>query len=153
MAVDVPRASHASGDRCRLCLPLRNGNLIVGCHVAIFHHVSNRSWRKSWDYDWAMTPRTLQLKPRRKTINFHEWLGGGWGFCFRIPDLHPSLHDQVGVWPELKGEFDKRGVKILAISVDPLDSHRGWMKDINDVELHRGVPYHCRPGKEGGRSL
>ena len=69
------------------------------------------------------------------TINFHEWLGGGWGFCFRIPRITPQFaRPRLGYMARIKGEFDKRGVKILAISVDPLDSHRGWMKDINDTQ-------------------
>ena len=69
------------------------------------------------------------------TINFHEWLGGGWGILFSHPkDYTPVCTTELGYMARIKGEFDKRGVKILAISVDPLDSHRGWMKDINGTQ-------------------
>lgn len=68
-------------------------------------------------------------------INFHEWLGGGWGILFSHPkDYTPVCTTELGYMARIKGEFDKRGVKILAISVDPLDSHRGWMKDINETQ-------------------
>ena len=69
------------------------------------------------------------------TINFHEWLGNGWGILFSHPkDYTPVCTTELGYMARIKGEFDKRGVKILAISVDPLDSHRGWMKDINETQ-------------------
>ena len=69
------------------------------------------------------------------TINFHEWLGGGWGILFSHPkDYTPVCTTELGYMARIKGEFDKRGVKILAISVDPLDSHRGWTKDINETQ-------------------
>ncbi|HQV46154.1 MAG TPA: peroxiredoxin, partial [Nitrospira sp.] len=69
------------------------------------------------------------------TINFHEWLGGGWGILFSHPkDYTPVCTTELGYMARIKGEFDKRGVKVLAISVDPLDSHRGWTKDINETQ-------------------
>jgi alkyl hydroperoxide reductase subunit AhpC len=69
------------------------------------------------------------------TVNFHEWLGNGWGILFSHPkDYTPVCTTELGYMARIKGEFDKRGVKILAISVDPLDSHRGWMKDINETQ-------------------
>ena len=69
------------------------------------------------------------------TINFHEWLGSGWGILFSHPkDYTPVCTTELGYMARIKGDFDKRGVKILAISVDPLDSHRGWMKDINETQ-------------------
>ncbi len=69
------------------------------------------------------------------TVNFHEWLGSGWGILFSHPkDYTPVCTTELGYMARIKGEFDKRGVKILAISVDPLDSHRGWMKDINETQ-------------------
>ncbi len=69
------------------------------------------------------------------TINLHEWLGNGWGILFSHPkDFTPVCTTELGYMAKIKGEFDKRGVKILAISVDPLDSHRGWTKDINETQ-------------------
>ena len=69
------------------------------------------------------------------TINFHEWLGTGWGILFSHPkDFTPVCTTELGYMAKIKGEFDKRGVKILAISVDGLESHRGWTKDINETQ-------------------
>ena len=69
------------------------------------------------------------------TINFHEWLGTGWGILFSHPkDFTPVCTTELGYMAKIKGEFDKRGVKILAISVDGLESHRGSTKDINETQ-------------------
>jgi len=74
-------------------------------------------------------------------INFHDWLGGGWGILFSHPkDFTPVCTTELGYMARAKGEFDKRGVKVIAISVDPLDSHRGWTQDINETQ-HCTVSY------------
>ena len=68
-------------------------------------------------------------------ISFHEYLGDGWGVLFSHPaDYTPVCTTELGRVASLKGEFDKRGVKVLALSVDPVDSHRGWVKDINETQ-------------------
>jgi alkyl hydroperoxide reductase subunit AhpC len=68
-------------------------------------------------------------------INFHEWLGGGWGILFSHPrDYTPVCTTELGTVARMKQEFDKRGVKTIAISVDPLESHRGWICDINETQ-------------------
>jgi len=75
------------------------------------------------------------------TITFHDWLGGGWGILFSHPkDFTPVCTTELGYMARLTGEFDKRGVKVIAISVDPLDSHKGWTKDINETQ-HCTVSY------------
>ena len=69
------------------------------------------------------------------TINFHEWLGNGWGILFSHPkDFTPVCTTELGTMARLMPEFKKRSVKILAISVDPIDSHKGWIKDINETQ-------------------
>jgi len=69
------------------------------------------------------------------TINFHEWLGDGWGVLFSHPkDYTPVCTTELGAVAKLKGEFAKRNAKVIAISVDPLDSHNGWISDINDTQ-------------------
>jgi alkyl hydroperoxide reductase subunit AhpC len=75
------------------------------------------------------------------TVKFHEWLGSGWGILFSHPkDFTPVCTTELGYMARVKGEFDKRGVKVIAISVDPLDSHKGWTKDINETQ-HCTVSY------------
>ena len=68
-------------------------------------------------------------------IRFHEWLGASWGILFSHPaDFTPVCTTELGAMARIKGEFDRRGVKVIAISVDPLDKHRGWVKDINEMQ-------------------
>ncbi|MFC5412229.1 peroxiredoxin [Larkinella bovis] len=69
------------------------------------------------------------------TIHFHEWLGNSWGMIFSHPaDFTPVCTTELGRTASLKDEFEKRGVKVVAVSVDPLDSHKEWVKDINETQ-------------------
>ncbi len=69
------------------------------------------------------------------TINFHEWLGDGWGVLFSHPkDFTPVCTTELGYLASLKDEFAKRNCKILGLSVDPVSDHRVWAKDIEDVQ-------------------
>jgi alkyl hydroperoxide reductase subunit AhpC len=68
-------------------------------------------------------------------IDFYEFLGVSWGVLFSHPaDFTPVCTTELGRTALLKGEFRKRNVKVLAVSVDPLDKHRGWVKDINETQ-------------------
>jgi alkyl hydroperoxide reductase subunit AhpC len=67
-------------------------------------------------------------------IKFHEWLGDSWGLLFSHPaDFTPVCTTELGKTALLKGEFEKRNVKVLAVSVDDIDSHNRWIPDINEV--------------------
>jgi len=84
------------------------------------------------------------------TINFHEWLGNSWGILFSHPkDYTPVCTTELGAVAKMKNEFDKRNVKVAAVSVDPADSHRGWINDINETQNTRvNYPIIADPDKK-----
>jgi len=74
-------------------------------------------------------------------VHFHEWIDGGWAVLFSHPkDYTPVCTTELGAVANLKSEFSKRGVKVLALSVDKVEDHRGWIKDINETQ-HTQVDY------------
>jgi thioredoxin-dependent peroxiredoxin len=68
-------------------------------------------------------------------INFHKWLGNSWGVLFSHPaDYTPVCTTELGAVANYKKEFEKRNVKVIALSVDGLESHKNWIKDINETQ-------------------
>jgi alkyl hydroperoxide reductase subunit AhpC len=68
-------------------------------------------------------------------IRFHEWLGDSWGVLFSHPkDFTPVCTTELGSMARLKPEFDRRGCKIIGLSVDPAESHARWAKDIEETQ-------------------
>ncbi|APU67241.1 peroxiredoxin [Christiangramia flava] len=69
------------------------------------------------------------------TINFYDYLGDGWGILFSHPaDYTPVCTTELGTVARYKDEFEKRNVKVMALSVDGLESHKGWINDINETQ-------------------
>ncbi|MGN6165169.1 MAG: peroxiredoxin [Flavisolibacter sp.] len=77
----------------------------------------------------------FKAKTTEGEIDFYEFLGDSWGVLFSHPaDFTPVCTTELGRTALLKEEFAKRNVKVLAVSVDPLEQHHGWVKDINETQ-------------------
>ncbi|MGB8695710.1 MULTISPECIES: peroxiredoxin [Acinetobacter] len=81
------------------------------------------------------TAPNFQQDSSEGTINFYDYLGDSWGILFSHPaDYTPVCTTELGYTAKLKDEFSKRGVKAIALSVDDVESHKGWINDINETQ-------------------
>lgn len=81
------------------------------------------------------TAPDFSLESTEGMINFHEWLGGGWGVLFSHPkDFTPVCTTELGEVARIKTEFERRGVKVIGLSVDSVEDHNGWKADIEETQ-------------------
>ena len=88
-------------------------------------------------------------------INFHQWIGTGWAVLFSHPkDYTPVCTTELGCMAGLSAEFAARNCKIIGLSVDSLQSHDGWVKDIEKSQGARGnLSADCRFRSQGGKTV
>jgi len=80
------------------------------------------------------TAPDFKAKTSEGDISFHDWLGNSWGVLFSHPkDFTPVCTTELGVLAKMKPDFDKRNVKVMGLSVDPVSDHIKWLEDIKDV--------------------
>ena len=83
------------------------------------------------------TAPNFSAKTTQGTINFHDWIGDGWAILFSHPkDFTPVCTTELGYMAKIEPEFTKRNTKLIGLSIDPVDNHHKWAKDIEETQGH-----------------
>ena len=112
------------------------------------------------------TAPNFSAKTTQGTINFHDWIGDGWAILFSHPkDFTPVCTTELGYMAKIEPEFTKRNTKLIGLSIDPVDNHHNWAKDIEetqgylpkypmigDTDLAVAKLYNMLPAEETGTS-
>src|SRR5882724_10570980 len=90
-------------------------------------------WETSMSLRIGDTAPDFEAETTEGKIRFHDWIGDSWAVLFSHPkDYTPVCTTELGYMAKIKSEFDKRNVKIIGLSADPVSSHSGWAKDIEE---------------------
>ena len=97
------------------------------------------------------TAPDFQAQTTEGPISFHDWIGDSWAVLFSHPkDFTPVCTTELGYTAKLKGEFDKRGVNVIGLSVDPVESHSKWAQDIAETQ---GTPLNFPVIADGNKNV
>src|SRR5271155_1200863 len=98
-------------------------------------HLSRPSRRISMALQIGDTAPDFEAETTEGKIRFHDWIGNSWAVLFSHPrDFTPICTTELGYLARIKPDFDKRGVKIIGLSVDPVDNHAKWASDIKETQ-------------------
>src|SRR6516225_8199597 len=98
-------------------------------------HGCRIDWRLVMTLSLNDTAPDFEAETTEGKIRFHDWIGNSWAVLFSHPkDFTPVCTTELGYMAKIKPEFDKRGVKIVGLSVDPVDKHAGWANDIKETQ-------------------
>ena len=123
----------SAGIDCTSPAPHPTYRLVAGSKVQRIH----RHWprRSMMTLQLGETAPDFEAETTQGHIRFHEWLGNSWAVLFSHPkDFTPVCTTELGYMAKIKPEFDKRGVKIIGLSVDPVDRHAKWAEDIKETQ-------------------